>query len=163
MTAAAMLKVANEWGLEGIVAKRRDSPYRTGHRSSDWVKIKIVSRDEFVIGGWEPRENEPHRTGALLLGYYNRREPGLLFAGRVGTGFAGEIDRIIIPLLQGRERKTNPFMVNPGKNNTRYVKPVLVASINYRRWPVGGLIQQASFQGIRDDVHPGDVVIERTG
>jgi bifunctional non-homologous end joining protein LigD len=157
----AMLRVARKWGLEGVMAKRRDSPYRPGTRSRDWLKIKIVQRQEFVVGGWEPRTGNDRQVGALLLGYYDPNSLGLEYAGRVGTGFDARMHEILVPLLVARERKESPFSEDIAERGTRFLDPKLVADVEYRRWPSGGHLQQASFMGLRDDVPARNVVIER--
>jgi bifunctional non-homologous end joining protein LigD len=159
----AMLTVAREWSLEGLLAKRPGSAYRPGARGREWRKIKLVRHEELVVGGWEPREQRPDQVGALLLGHY---EPGglkLRFAGRVGTGFdAGDHQRLA-PLLRERERDSSPFAGSVGRTATRFVEPDLVAQVAYRRWPGGGHLQQASFQGLRPDKPARDVVLEHPG
>ena len=106
---AALLAASEEQGLEGIVAKRLDSPYEPGRRSACWVKVKNVERDEFVVGGWMPGEGRRReRIGALLVG--ERDEHGRLrYVGRVGTGFTEEeLDRLAAR-LGPLERDTSPF------------------------------------------------------
>ena len=159
----AMLRVARKWGLEGVMAKRRDSPYRPGTRSRDWLKIKIVKRQEFVVGGWEPRAGNDRQVGALLLGYYDPDTLGLRYAGRVGTGFDAHMHEMLVPLLVARERKESPFSEDISERGTRFLDPKLVADVEYRRWPLDGHLQQASFMGLRDDVAARNVVIERGG
>ncbi|MEW5918809.1 MAG: RNA ligase family protein, partial [Gemmatimonadota bacterium] len=87
-TGASLLKRAAARGWEGLIAKRADSIYRPGVRTRDWLKLKVVSEQEFVIGGWtEPRRSRQH-FGALLLGYW--KDGGLVYAGHTGTGFSQE-------------------------------------------------------------------------
>jgi bifunctional non-homologous end joining protein LigD len=85
-TRAALLEIAYKFGLEGLIAKRPDSGYEPGRRSGAWVKVKITQQQEFVIGGYTPPEGSRMYFGSLLVGYY--WPAGLLFAGRVGTGFS---------------------------------------------------------------------------
>ncbi|MCF8105588.1 MAG: non-homologous end-joining DNA ligase [Desulfohalobiaceae bacterium] len=158
---SAMLRVAAKWGLEGIMAKQAESPYRLGTRSRDWRKIKIVQRQEFVVGGWEPRAENREQVGSLLLGYYDPEQAGLQYAGRAGTGFDAGMHEKLSGLLAGREQKRSPFAGRVAGRGTRFVSPDLVAEIAYRRWPEGGDLQQASFLGLRDDVPARDVVIDR--
>ncbi|MFP4054612.1 MAG: non-homologous end-joining DNA ligase [Phycisphaerae bacterium] len=157
----AMLRVARQWGLEGLVAKRPDGPYRAGQRSGDWQKIKIVRRGEFVVGGWEPREKNSRQVGSLLLGYYHPDRLGLQYAGRVGTGFDAETHQRLASLLEQHPREESPFEGRVGGRSARFVEPIFVAAVDYRRWPAGGNLQQASFQGLRADVSAHDVLIER--
>jgi bifunctional non-homologous end joining protein LigD len=85
-TRKALLEIAHKFGLEGLIAKRPDSHYEPGRRSGAWVKVKITQQQEFVIGGYTPPEGSRMNFGSLLMGYYGPE--GLLFAGRVGTGFS---------------------------------------------------------------------------
>jgi bifunctional non-homologous end joining protein LigD len=157
----AMLRVARKWGLEGIVAKRPESLYRAGLRSPDWLKIKIVQRQEFVVGGWEPRREDPRLVGSLLVGYYSPRGSDLIFAGRVGTGFSAETHRYLLSILVPLRQEWSPFGGAPGRPETFHVAPKLVVEVEYRRWPDGGDLQQASYLGLRDDVPPPQVIIDR--
>jgi bifunctional non-homologous end joining protein LigD len=91
-----ILQVARQFQLEGLVAKRRDSLYESGRRSGAWVKVKLTQQQEFVIGGYTPPEGSRKYFGALLVGYYG--PGGLLFAGRVGTGFS---ERALAKLYRG--------------------------------------------------------------
>ena len=164
---AAMLQAAREQGLEGIVAKKIDSVYQPGRRSPDWLKIKVVQRQEFVIGGWVPEgRNNVGRVGSLLLGYY---EPGrtagraakvLRFAGGVGTGFNERWHRTLTGTLKPLTRATSPFADPVPKRDAIYVEPILVAEIEYRRWPAGGMVHQGAFKGLRTDKDARKVVRE---
>lgn len=157
-----MLAVAREWGLEGLMAKKVDSLYYPGERTGEWLKIKIVQREELVIGGWEPRERNEEEIGSLLVGYYDPSHVSLHFAGRVGTGFSDRTHRQLLDLLRPRVRPESPFEGRSGSAAALYVAPDLVAEVEYRRWPEGGSIQQAAFRGLRDDKAPRDVVLERS-
>jgi len=154
---AEMLEAAHEIRLEGIIAKRLTSIYKPGERSPDWRKIKVVSRQEFVIGGWTPERRHPDRIGSLLLGYYDR-EGKLRYAGRVGSGFSDEDHRLLLSQLRALSRSLSPFadLVPAG----HFIAPCLVAEVEYRRWPPDGLLQQAAYKGIRPDKPASDVVRE---
>jgi bifunctional non-homologous end joining protein LigD len=155
-----MLEASRENAMEGVVAKLLESTYEPGRRSPAWLKIKIVHRQEFVVGGWIPEINSPQRIGALLLGYYDR-EGKLHYAGSVGTGFTGAIHRKLYAMLSQISREKNPFAGKVPKPGTiHYVIPKLVAETEYRRWPAGGLVQQAAFKGIRIDKPASQVVRE---
>ena len=159
---AAMLEVARRNRLEGLVAKRLDSPYEPGRRSPNWVKIKLTSRDEFVVGGWVPEHGDKERVGALLVGYYDC-EGGLHYAGAVGSGLAVSDQRALADALAGLTTSRNPFAdrsaLPPGRARAaRWVRPVLVAEVEYRRWPQGGLLQQSAYKGLRTD-KPAEEVI----
>lgn len=158
---AAMLAAAKELRLEGLIAKRVGSTYRPGQRSGDWVKIKLVHRQEFVVGGWEPRAENVQQVGSLLAGYY---EGGRLhFAGRVGTGFSAQTHRQLLAAFRPLERTGSPFVERVDGRLARYVEPRLVADVEYRRWPADGQLQQAAFMGLRDDKPPREVVKEDAG
>ncbi len=159
----AMLQTARDHRLEGIVAKRTDSPYEPGRRSRQWLKIKIVQAQELVIGGWTPEINNAGRIGSLLVGYYedSPHGPRLRYAGSVGTGFTDAENKLLVPRLKQLERSASPFADTPRRKNMRPVAPQLVAHVAYRRWPAGGQIHQASYKGLRADKPPHEVVRER--
>jgi bifunctional non-homologous end joining protein LigD len=162
----AMLQVARAHGLEGIVAKRLDSPYEPGRRAATWRKVKLVSAQEMVIGGWMPSGTGRGRIASLLLGVYDD-DGRLRCVGRVGTGFTQADRERLHQRLSALERPTSPFADAPGRPGrtagARFVEPELVAQIAYRRWPEQGRVQQAAFQGLRTDVPAADVVRERPG
>lgn len=145
---AAFLKLACEMGLEGIIAKRRSAPYRSGRRG-DWLKIKCVQSESFVIVGYEPSTAALGGIGRLLLAA--RRGDDLVYVGGVGTGFSYAsatmlrqlMDRIVIPqsaaTMTGKRKKA------------RWISPELVAEIAYRAWTDDGKLRHASFKGVRDD------------
>jgi len=166
-----MLRAAEQNHLEGVIAKRLDSPYQSGRRSPHWIKIKIVQQEEFVIGGWTGEKNSSGGLGSLLVGYYQspcrgQATPPLRYAGRVGTGFTEKTRRLLLSKLKPLQRPTSPF-ADPLPAPSRfarsaaavhYAQPQLVAEIAYRRWPEGGAIQHASFHGLRDDKDAREVV-----
>jgi bifunctional non-homologous end joining protein LigD len=154
-----MLASARQMELEGVVAKRLDSPYRPGARSPDWLKVKIVADDEFVIGGWVPEAGtRTGRVGSLLLGYYDA-EKRLHFAGGVGTGFNDEDHRRLSPLLRSLAQSSSPFADRVPKAGALFVKPTLVAQVEYRRKGPEGILQQAAFKGLRIDKSAEEIKI----
>jgi bifunctional non-homologous end joining protein LigD len=162
----AMLDAATRTGLEGIVAKRLDGIYEPGRRSGNWLKIKIVQRQEFVVGGWTPEENRSRGLGSLLVGYYESQvpshgnKPQLRFAGGVGTGFSQSTAAEILTLLRQHVRPDSPFVDRIARKNVTWVDPKIVIEVEYRRWPEGGQIQQTAFKGLRTDKNPRAVVRE---
>jgi bifunctional non-homologous end joining protein LigD len=158
-----VLKATAEQQLEGIVAKRLDSPYDPGARGSSWIKIKNVGRQELVIGGWLPGEGRrERRIGALLVGVYDP-DGAFRYAGRVGTGFNdAELERLG-KLLKPLKRQDSPF--DAGERPPRgavYVEPELVAEIEFTAWTAAGVLRHPSYKGLREDKDAREVVREDT-
>jgi bifunctional non-homologous end joining protein LigD len=157
-----LLEASAEQGLEGIVAKRLDSPYEPGRRSPCWIKIKNVERQEFVIGGWLPGEGRRRdRIGALLVGV--REEDGSLrYAGRVGTGFTENDLELLAELLAPLERPTSPFAPGSPKppREAVWVEPQYVCEVEFREWTQGGQLRAPSYKGLREDKSADLVVRE---
>ncbi|TGP24438.1 MULTISPECIES: DNA ligase D [unclassified Mesorhizobium] len=146
-------------GLEGVVSKRADAPYRSG-RGLSWIKSKCTLRQEFVIGGYLPSDKTGRGLRSLLVGYY---EGGKLnYAGRVGTGFSGKVLTDLKKKLDRLEAKDSSFSgaVPKGKGLT-FVKPELVGEVEFRSWTSDRIIRHASFQGLREDKPPEEVVQEK--
>lgn len=149
-------------GLEGLIAKRADSPYLPG-RNRNWVKLKCHRRQEFVIGGFSDPAGSRRGFGALLLGVYEG-EGRLVYVGRVGTGFSEErlsrLHRTLRSLQQPR-----PAFVNPptgwDAKGVHWVKPELVAEVRFAEWTKEGILRQASFVGLRDD-KPARVIVRES-
>jgi bifunctional non-homologous end joining protein LigD len=157
---AALLRASRSLGLEGIVAKRRDSPYEPGRRSAGWLKVKNVHRQDFVIGGWLPGEGgRSGRVGALLVGYYDD-QGALRYAGRVGTGFTeAELERVR-KLLEPLAADESPFEGRQPPKVARLLRPELVAEVEFREWTHTGTLRAPSYKGLREDADPRDVVRE---
>jgi bifunctional non-homologous end joining protein LigD len=147
-------------GLEGLIAKRADSPYRAGGRSRDWLKLKCKAEQELVIGGFSAPKGSREELGALLVGYWEDGE--LRYAGKVGTGFDVAMLRELGPTLRKLERGDPPFAdVSPIPKDTTWVEPELVAQIGFSEWTRDGRLRHPRFLGMRDDKPAREVVRER--
>ena len=148
-------------GLEGLIAKRTDALYVNG-RSDTWLKLKCRSGQEFIVGGYTEPAGSRSGFGALLVGV--RAPDGRLdYAGRVGTGFDESSLRKLRKQLDGLRVDTSPFRAPPPLRADRvhWVRPVLVAQVAFAEWTAGGLLRQASFQGLREDKDARSVKRER--
>jgi bifunctional non-homologous end joining protein LigD len=159
-----LLAAAAEQRLEGVVAKRLDSPYRPGRRTDEWLKVKHVNRQELVIGGWLPGKGaRAGRLGALLVGYYERgenRQRVLHYAGRVGTGFdEDDLERLGKKLAE-IPRSSSPFSGTQPPRGANFVEPELVAEIEFRQWTHGRILRHSSYKGLRDDKPAAAVRLE---
>jgi bifunctional non-homologous end joining protein LigD len=145
-------------GLEGIVSKRRDAPYREG-RGRDWLKVKCVGRQELVIVGWtDPKSSRAH-FGALLLGV--RKGKDLVYAGKVGTGFSQESLASIAPKLRALATKTPQVKGAPRGRSLHWVEPKLVCEVDFTEMTSDGKLRHPSFRGLRQDKPASEVVLER--
>ncbi len=156
---AAVLAASAEQGLEGVIAKRLDSAYEPGRRSTAWVKVKNTHRQEFVIGGWIPEKGLPNdRIGALLIGVH--AGPPLLYAGRVGTGFTHADARRLAQLLVPLQRSDSPFAAGgpPVPRGAIFCRPELVAEVEFTEWTAAGSLRHPSYKGLRHD-KPAELVV----
>ena len=145
-------------GLEGVIAKRADSPYR-GTRSRDWLKLKCHHEQELVIGGFTAPRGSRTEFGALLVGYWE--DGGLRYAGRVGTGFDRAALRELGARLRGLEQDTSPFEpFKPIPPGTRWVRPELVGQVGFAEWTRDGRLRHPRYIGLREDKPASDVVRE---
>jgi bifunctional non-homologous end joining protein LigD len=152
---AAMLRDACAKGAEGIIAKRSDSRYQSV-RSTDWLKIKCVRQQEFVIGGYTAPQGSRERLGALLVGYY---EDGVLrYAGKVGTGYGRAALELLYKRLLPLHRRSSPFTPGPlPAGSIQWVTPRLVAQVGFSEWTEAGLLRHPRYLGLRDDKEPKEV------
>jgi DNA ligase D-like protein (predicted ligase) len=141
-------------GWEGLIAKRADSPYHHG-RSSDWLKFKCVSGQEFVIGGYTDPQGAREGLGALLLGYYDGT--GLRYAGKVGTGFDQRTLRKLRSALGDLEVAESPFTESLPGPGIHWTRPALVAQVGFSEWTADGRLRHSRFAGLRDDKNPAEV------
>ena len=147
-------------GLEGVIAKRRSSPYRSS-RSTDWVKLKCSQRQEFVIGGYTAAQGARAGFGALLLGV-NDAHGVLQYAGDVGSGFTDKALKDIKRVLDARSRTNSPFAVGSKiEGKPSWVAPTLVAEVSFGEWTRAGRIRHAVFRGLRDDKEASTIVREK--
>jgi bifunctional non-homologous end joining protein LigD len=157
----AFLAASAQQQLEGIVAKRLDSPYEPGRRSGCWLKIKNRPSQDVVVGGWLPGEGGRARSlGALTVGVYD--EPGgeLRYAGRVGTGFTQATLASTLAELEPLRREGSPFAGRQPPKGTIFVEPRLVAHVEMAEWTKAGTLRAPSFKGLREDVDAQEVVRE---
>ena len=163
---AALLASAREAGLEGLIGKRKDSTYRTGARSPDWVKLKTLKRQEFVIGGYTEPKGARTGIGALLLGVHDAKGD-LRYAGNVGGGFDERTLASLRSRLDRLRMTRTPFSDAPAKVGARsdmkphWVEPRLIAEVSFAQWTTTGRIRHAVFHGLRDDKPATRIVKEK--
>ena len=149
-------------GLEGVISKRADQPYRSG-RGRDWVKTKCVQNQEFVIGGFTDPAGSRAGLGALLVGVHDERGR-LVYAGKVGTGFSRQSLTELRTRLDPLVSKASPF-VNPPKGaeakGVHWVEPELIGAVSFAEWTGDNMLRHPSFQGLREDKPPVAITRER--
>jgi bifunctional non-homologous end joining protein LigD len=167
-----VIAAARRFGLEGIIAKRLDSRYEPGRSSGAWVKVRVSPGQEFVVGGYLPRG---WLFDALLVGYYDG--PTLRFVGKIRNGFTRQAKQKIAVQFAGLQTDRCPFANLPEPKNARrghvltaeamkqcrWVKPKLVAQVQFTEWTPHGHLRHASFVALRDDKEPRDVARESAG
>lgn len=171
-TPAKLLRQVQRLGLEGIVAKTPGSRYEAGRRSGAWLKCRVSSEQEFVIGGFSPPGGGRRYFGALLLGYYDGKK--LKYAGKVGTGFDERHLAELHGLMVARPRRGCPFVNLPSGNGSRFgepmnaatlakmtwVRPELVCQIRFAEWTEEGRLRHPVYLGLRRDKLAREVVRE---
>src|SRR5215472_1617130 len=170
-SATDMLAAVKGLGLEGVVAKRRDSRYEPGMRTGAWQKLKVHSSHEFVIGGYFPG---PHGFDSIVLGYYRGKD--LMYVARTRNGFVPASRRSLFAKLKPLAVPECPFVNLPETHPSRFgreldteamkkavwLRPDLVAQIEYLEWTAADRLRHSRFVGLRDDKRPSDVVKETT-
>lgn len=165
-TAEQVIEAVSLVGLEGIVAKRKDSRYQSGERSGAWVKLKLDKQQEFVIGGYRPG---PNGIDALLVGYYEGRQ--LRFAGKVRAGFTPHLRRDVFESLKPLQTADCPFVDLPNSKTSHWgggvtaeqmaemtwVRPKLVAQIRFVEFTNDGHLRHAAFLGLRSDKRASEI------
>jgi len=149
-------------GLEGLVSKRLDAPYR-GRRSPDWLKIKVTKRQEFVVVGYTAPKGSRQHFGALLVAVYDAGK--LRYAGKVGTGFDHAALTHLSALLTAHARSACPLEAGtkpPESARAHWVEPVLVAEVSYTELTSDGLLRHPVFHGLREDKSARAVIAEHT-
>ena len=162
-----LLEAVRSQGLEGVVAKRRDSRYEPGRRSPGWVKVKVRLQQELVVGGWLPGSGAREATfGALLVGYHDppregrRRAGPLRYAGRVGTGFRDALLRDLRGRFDEMASDECPFDPPPPREvarAARWVRPEMVVEVAHAEWTADGVLRHPSYLGERTDKAPDEV------
>lgn len=149
---AAFLKLACEMGLEGIIAKKRNAPYRSG-RGGDWLKIKCVQSETFAIVGYEPSPAALGGIGRLLLA--GRRGDKLSYVGGVGTGFTTRSATELRRRLEGLKRPSAPVALK--RKGVVWVQPALAAEIAFRGWTNDSKLRHASYKGLREAADEAEI------
>jgi bifunctional non-homologous end joining protein LigD len=153
----ALLEATRQRGMEGVVAKRRDSRYRPGRRSPDWVKVAHQCTQVCLVGGWRPERSSAGRIGALLLGLPDGT--GLRYVGKVGAGLTGTAaQRLLHERLVRRDQP--PFgerLPRPDGVGARWCEPLTVVEVAHLGWTEGGRLRQPVYRGVRDDLQPEQV------
>jgi bifunctional non-homologous end joining protein LigD len=168
-SAARVVEAVASVGLEGVIAKRKDSRYEAGERSGAWVKFKLERQQEFVVGGYRPG---PHGVDALLVGVHQGRS--LMFAGKVRAGFTPHLRREVFERLRGLEVERCPFANLPTLRRTRWgsgvppeemsemqwVRPAVVAQVRFVEWTAEHQLRHSAFVGLREDKKAASVTRE---
>lgn len=154
-----MLNHACRMGLEGVISKRADAPYRSG-RGRDWIKSKCTQRQEFVIAGYVPSKGSGRELGSLVVGYREGRS--LKPAGRVGTGFTRKSAAALKGALDALKTDASAFAGDAGRERgIVWIEPELVAEVEFGAWTASKTLRHASYLGLREDKPAEEVVVEK--
>lgn len=147
-------------GLEGMVAKRADSPYREDVRGQDWLKVKTGQRQEVVIGGYTEPRNSRKYFGALIVGVFEKGE--LVYTGHSGGGIPDNQRKELLARMQKLQRQSSPFKTEPKPNApVHWVKPQLICEMSFAEWTSDGMMRHPQFEGLRPDKKPTDIRREK--
>jgi bifunctional non-homologous end joining protein LigD len=162
--AKKLFEHACEMHLEGLIGKRANGTYQSA-RSRDWIKLKCLQRQEFVIGGYtDPAGSRTGTFGSLLLGVHDPKTGKLRYAGRVGTGFTDITLRELARKLKSLAREDMPFEQFTGEKPSRamhWVEPKLIGEVAFSEWTADGHLRHPSFQGLRADKPPRAITEEK--
>jgi bifunctional non-homologous end joining protein LigD len=170
-SATEFLEVAAGMGLEGIIAKKEDSTYHPGERTRDWLKIKTNQRHEVVIGGYTNNEGSNKTFSSLLVGVYENGK--LEYTGKIGTGFNDKLQSEMMQKFKKLVIDKSPFTIipdvnkpsrfrpNPPNATVTWLKPELVCEVSYAEMTDDGVMRHPSFEGMREDKNPKDVMREK--
>jgi bifunctional non-homologous end joining protein LigD len=159
--------VMRQMGLEGLIAKKRNSAYEIGSRSGAWIKFKWGYEQEFVVGGYTDPEGSRPYFGSVLVGYYDG--PNLIFVGKVGTGFNTKLLKSLYDRFQQMLTERTPFSNLPERGGVigpsqmrfcKWVQPELVCQVRFTEWTRDNHLRQPVFLGIREDKDAHEVVKE---
>jgi bifunctional non-homologous end joining protein LigD len=159
----AFFNAACEVALEGMIAKQRDAPYRSG-RNRAWLKIKCINREDFAVIGWTDPAGARVGLGALVLGYYDAKGR-LHYAGRVGTGFGAKLLADLRRQFERQGEIKKPFRQLPADaaRGVHWIEPARVAEVQFAGWTRDGVLRHAAFLGLREDKAPNEAVIGPAG
>jgi bifunctional non-homologous end joining protein LigD len=165
ITGAEFLRIARDMGMEGVVAKQRESTYRPGTRSRDWVKVKYERTQEVIIGGWTPGDGSRRKLiGSLLVGIPVPGHPRTLdYVGKVGTGFTTTAMEELLDDLQPLVRSTSPFGRSVPRDIAKgvtWVRPSVVGEVRFTEWTADGRFRHPVWRGLRPDTTAAEVVRE---
>jgi len=165
------LEAAKKMGMEGIMAKRKDSLYHTGDRTKDWLKIKAAKRQEVVIGGYTKNEGTTKYFSSLLVGVYDKKK-NFIYTGKVGTGFNQQQQKNMMQQFEALVTDKPPFKEEPDVNKpsrfrpapphatVTWLKPKLIGEVSYTEITTDGVMRHPSFNGMRDDKKAQEVNLE---
>ena len=159
-TGEAAMRAALDAGLEGVVAKREDRPYRAG-RSLDWLKVKLLEEAEFVVVGVTAPKGARLGVGALLLGVREKRGGALRYAGKVGTGMNRQALQLLARHAEELACEAAPVSDPPRERDVVWLRPELVVQVRFTEWTRDGHLRHPVFLGLRDDKSARSVVRER--